>query len=73
MGLHVCGYELPTNLPNFAQKDLTKMTIENRKNVARARLLFIGGLFLPRDTARPMPSCGVCLSVRRVRILCRNK
>jgi len=25
--VHICGYELPTNLQNFTQKDLTEVKI----------------------------------------------
>jgi len=31
IGIDICGYELPTNLQNFTQKDLTEVKIDSKK------------------------------------------
>jgi len=35
---HICGYEVPTNLQNFTQKDLTEVKILQK--VLRGRAIF---------------------------------
>jgi len=38
--VNICGYELPTNMEKFTQKDLTKVKIF-KKNLGWGRLLFL--------------------------------
>ena len=73
----ICGYELQTNLQNLTQKDLTEVKIFQKgledgllfsetPCIGAATRRICLAVFAARclHQAWPLPSCGVCLSVR---------